>query len=79
MRGRGVFLRTLILSKAKDLWLIFQKGLIEILQPFGLQDEESENSPTPQLYHIAISPRKAYRKQNRRGGFETRPYDPIPP
>ena len=49
MRGRGVFLRTLILSKAKDLWLIFQKGLIEILQPFGLQDEESGNSPTPQL------------------------------
>ncbi|MBL7072344.1 MAG: hypothetical protein ISS33_01035 [Candidatus Omnitrophica bacterium] len=49
LRGRGVFLRTLIPSKAKDLWLIFQKGLIEILQPFGLQDEESGNSPTPQL------------------------------
>ncbi|MBL7072195.1 MAG: hypothetical protein ISS33_00270 [Candidatus Omnitrophica bacterium] len=47
--GSGSFSPTTHPEQSEGSLVNLPKESIEILQPFGLQDEESGNSPTPQL------------------------------
>ena len=64
--GSGSFSPTTHPEQSEGSLVNFPKEPIEILQPFGLQDEESGNSPTPQLiyatcctWHVTRFPPKA--------------------